>query len=292
MATSAWQPAHLHGMQPVAVGMFVLAGVLIAFVVAKSRREVGAIAPRGGVESSALREEPPAVANLLIHSTQTTRAAYMATLLDLVQRKMAEVIESPGGGFALRLKQDAPSHLSTLERVALDALRTQPAGGDTITMRRAFPWYRRVAFYRAVMDDAVGRGLAVKQQTILPERAGQLAALAAAVGLWLFGLSIGNAVLIAALGVTAFWAPFVLVSLGRRGVLTRAGREAADQWLGVRKYLLNDGQLQDAPPTAIVVWGPYLAYAVALGATDLDFGIAPRAVAAVSRGASREDAKS
>jgi hypothetical protein len=203
-------------------------------------------------------------------------------LVELAHRGVAEVIEAPGVGYAIRLKSDMPG-LSRLEQSAVAALRAPSAEPHTLSLRRAFPWYRRWAFSNEVMNEAVQRGLAVRQRVILPGRLTQMAALAAGFGLWMYGFSVDHAFYVAAAGVLAFWAPFVVLSLRRRGVLTNRGSEAASQWLGVRKYLANDPQLRHAPPTAVVMWGPYLSYAVALGATELHFEIAaPRSSTGVA----------
>jgi len=46
---------------------------------------------------------------------------------------------------------------------------------------------------------------------------------------------------------------------------TPAGRDACARWLGVRKFLRNDGTFGDAPPAAVTIWGRNLSYGVGLG---------------------------
>ena len=70
-------------------------------------------------------------------------------------------------------------------------------------------------------------------------------------------------------------APGLWASRRRHGVLTAKGAEAAAHWKGVRGYLRADTEFTNAPPTSVAIWGPYLAYAAALEATDFDLSIAP-----------------
>src|SRR5690242_17046134 len=91
--------AHVRGLQPVGVALLVLAVAAAAFMVRSGLRRVGVVA--AGFESSALRDESPALANLLIHSTGVTRAAIVATLIDLAGHGVTEVVEVPPGRYAL-----------------------------------------------------------------------------------------------------------------------------------------------------------------------------------------------
>jgi len=46
---------------------------------------------------------------------------------------------------------------------------------------------------------------------------------------------------------------------------TPEGRAAAARWLGLRRYLSEDGTFSDAPPAAVAVWDRYLSYGAAMG---------------------------
>jgi uncharacterized membrane protein len=101
-----------------------------------------------------------------------------------------------------------------------------------------------------------------------------LALLLAVAAFFVVGLGPGFAAL-AGVGVLVLvQLPGWLVSRGRHGELTDSGTVAAEHWLGVREYLRADGGFTDAPPTSVAIWGPYLAYAVALDATGFKLRIA------------------
>jgi hypothetical protein len=60
----------------------------------------------------------------------------------------------------------------------------------------------------------------------------------------------------------------VAVSVGRSGdTATAAGRAAAARWLGVRAQLTATEAFADLPPASVAVWGRYLSYGAAVGAT-------------------------
>ncbi|MDQ6726317.1 MAG: DUF2207 domain-containing protein, partial [Actinomycetota bacterium] len=71
----------------------------------------------------------------------------------------------------------------------------------------------------------------------------------------------------AALGLTAM-VEFALLAIPgklRAERDTPAGRAAAARWLGLRKYLSEDGTFSDAPPAAVAIWDRYLSYGAAMG---------------------------
>ena len=58
------------------------------------------------------------------------------------------------------------------------------------------------------------------------------------------------------------------LGLMRGGRLTDAGKAARDRHDAFRRYLHDFGTLEDEPPVAVALWGPYLAYAVLFGLGD------------------------
>jgi uncharacterized membrane protein len=124
------------------------------------------------------------------------------------------------------------------------------------------------------MKDAVDRGLAVKQRLLTPQTPITTITFVF-VGYALLGLTdaawIGLGLATAAL----LTVPYMWLFRSVKGKLSPAGREAAQQWLGVREYLRNDPVLKDAPPNAVAMWGPYLAYAVAFDVTRIDLMVLP-----------------
>jgi predicted membrane protein DUF2207 len=70
--------------------------------------------------------------------------------------------------------------------------------------------------------------------------------------------------------VAVVWPVTLLVAIvvlvwGHGQTLTPEGRAAAAHWLGVRRFLDEQDNLDDLPPGAVAVWDRYLAYGAALG---------------------------
>ena len=117
-----------------------------------------------GPATSNLRDEPPAVVNLLVHARGVKRSAFVATLLELAARDVTEVVEIEPGRYALRLSRDGAPLPTAIERMAVATLRSRRIRRSGISLRRAFPWYRFRPFFRAVVNEAVDRGLLVEQR--------------------------------------------------------------------------------------------------------------------------------
>ena len=58
------------------------------------------------------------------------------------------------------------------------------------------------------------------------------------------------------------------LGLVRDGKLTDAGDAERDRLQAFERYLRDFGTLEDEPPVAVELWGPYLAYAVVFGLGD------------------------
>ena len=228
-----------------------------------------------GPATSNLRDEPPAVVNLLVHARGVKRSAFVATLLELAARDVTEVVEIEPGRYALRLSRDGAPLPTAIERMAVATLRSRRIRRSGISLRRAFPWYRFRPFVRAVVNEAVDRGLLVEQRFLYADWPSVLALVLVVAALLLAGSGPGTAIA-AGLGLSLLvQAPGLWASRRRHGVLTANGAEAAAHWKGVADYLRADRAFTNAPPTSVAIWGPYLAYAVALDATDFDLSIAP-----------------
>ena len=228
-----------------------------------------------GPATSNLRDEPPAVVNLLVHARGVDRSAFVATLLELAARDVTEVVELDPGRYALRLSRDGAPLPTAIERMAVATLRSRRIHRSGISLRRAFPWYRFRPFVRAIVNEAVDRGLLVEQRFLYADWASVLALVLVVAALLLAGSGPGSAIA-GGLGLSLLvQAPGLWASRRRHGVLTAQGAEAAAHWKGVGDYLRADREFTNAPPTSVAIWGPYLAYAVALDATDFDLTIAP-----------------
>lgn len=58
------------------------------------------------------------------------------------------------------------------------------------------------------------------------------------------------------------------LGLTQRGKLTEAGKAERERLRAFERFLHDFGTLEDEPPIAVELWGPYLAYAVVFGLGD------------------------
>ncbi|RLE25875.1 MAG: hypothetical protein DRJ50_02105, partial [Actinobacteria bacterium] len=236
-----------------------------------------------------LREESPAVVDLLVGGFEVEDDAVPATAVDLAARGWYTIEEIGGDRVVLRLRNRSPEgdELNSFEqrvmrhiaKHATDGIVPAPVltiGPDGVSER----WFR--GFVREVTK--VGR------EAGLCHRRWDLKHLA---GVWaLAGLAIAPAVLLASaaprttdpagwgsignlmLGLT-FLVGILIVWIAQKisrsdaQVDTPAGREAASHWLGVRDFFRSNGRFDDKPAASVAVWERYLAYATAMGLAPL-----------------------
>lgn len=250
--------------------------------------------PAPGPETSDLRPEPPAVANLLVNRCKVTSAAAAATLLDLVARGHLELFAAGADRFVVRVKPARDEQLTRYEHQVLDLVRAKATGGsaplEAVELDESSATRWRDEFADAVVADAMGRGLVRSRWTRADWVAfGALAALA----LLLLGAAFAVADLhapepvkasgarddeigwwfVALGGVAWFGVMSVLHRLGTRRY-SSAGVGATAHWLGVKRFLQHDGTFADAPPSAVAVWDRLLGYGAGIG-------VARAAVAAI-----------
>jgi hypothetical protein len=251
-----------------------------------------------------LREEPPAVVNLVANGWRLNADAAEATLLDLAARRLVE-LRQPGTNpyhTTIHVTRDDPGDLNPYERRLFDRIRglaidgTVPLSALTFRdRRRAANWTRRL--HHEVVEDARARGLTRRRSD-----GGVFPALVAAAAVTSTGLCLSTFYYLLAgpvedpavdlaLGVGAV--AFVLLgsaAVGLRGERdTPAGRAAAAHWLGVGQWLRNHEQFGELPPAAVMVWDRYLSYGAALGVTRLasavlDLGLGDRCLVWSSHG--------
>lgn len=225
--------------------------------------------------------EPPAVVNLLTEGFEVTHTAAPATLLDLADDGHLQ-LETYGGHTICRLgvrspTDDAPS---AYERLVLERLRGRaqdgvvPAGAVAFRDRDTSDrWFRE--FSRGVVADAQRRGLCHERwrlrDVLLVGAAGcvtwALAGIAGAVGGTPAepGSVLDTLRGLALVGGLALFAIAARMARSLRQLPDEAGRRAAERWLGVRAHLADSGDLDRRPAAGVVVWGPHLAYATAMG---------------------------
>lgn len=265
----------------VATAVAAAAWVALLVVLAWRTRPVR---PDAAPATMELGAESPAVAAFLASRCEVTPAATSATLVHLASRGVLRIEQVAPDQFVVRLGNDGREPLTDYERIVLDRVRDLAVNGSVPCEALALGddadanrFQQR--FAKAVVADARARGMSRSRWTtpvLAPLFAGAVvvgvlagAALAALPdSATSSSSSSGNdnpigAVIVITVIVTAFL--MMVVRALRAERQTRAGVAAASRWLGVRAYLSQQGDFGDLPPAAVTIWGPYLAYAAALG---------------------------
>ena len=230
---------------------------------------------RAQPETGDLGPEPPAVAGMLCHGGRVGDEAAAATLLDLAARHIVDLEESDDQLSLCRLRPPGDADLapyerrilSYLEAVATDGVVPVPALAEGVTKPAA--WWRKLR--GEVVADARARGLSrPRWSPFLVMVLGLPAALpAAGLLIWLVSIT-GAGPTLGGRGIVGGTIVGALIGLAlvRRlntDLFTPAGEAAASHWLGVRAHLAADPAIASQPPTAVITYGRYLAYAAALG---------------------------
>ncbi|MEA2843986.1 MAG: hypothetical protein QOJ69_1657, partial [Actinomycetota bacterium] len=245
--------------------------VFLLYAVAYRWRVARSAHVEAGPATMELRDDPPAVVNLLVNELQLTPDAVAATILDLAARRRLEIFEVGPETSMLRVRGGADDgDLLAHERQLLDVARSA-ASADGVTTVAALsaalgPGSVRTwgLFSSAVRAAAVRAGL-VRGRSGGKGVSGPSVAVATAV-------AVGFVVMVPPLFLVAgvVWpvtlvAAIVVLVWGHGQGLTPEGRAAAAHWLGVRRFLDEQDNLDDLPPGAVAVWDRYLAYGAATG---------------------------
>jgi len=244
--------------------------------------------PPAAPATNELRDEPPAVVNLLTNRWKPTRIAMAATLLDLAARKVFDIQQLDGQHFVIHIERvPDESTLTAYERQVLDFIRARATGGSAPVEALglgeeadAEAWWKR--FSSAVAKDATRLGLARNRwsPSDWAGLGGLLAVTLGALGLALMAAHVGGGKASSSTTSNDNFSPldWLLVAFGGWAFVmawlrslralrdTPAGREACAHWLGVRQYLRNTHAFDQLPPAAVVIWERYLSYGAALGA--------------------------
>ena len=147
--------------------------------------------PREGPTTSELRDDPPAIVNMLTHDWVVTGSAPAATLLDLARRGVIEIVQISPEQDVIQLRRP-PREVRDLlpyERQVFDHLRRTAVGGvvpatalTTGPATASDAWWAR--FRRSVEKDARRRGLS--QRRFPPAVIAGLGVSLAVLVLWLF----------------------------------------------------------------------------------------------------------
>jgi hypothetical protein len=240
---------------------------------------------RAAAATMELRDERPAVADLLAGGFEVEDDAVPATVVDLAARSWYTIEEIGGGRVVIRLRQRRPEGdtLTAFEERVLRHVTKHAVDGVTpaavltlgpegVSQR----WF--TGFVREVTKHTRDLGLC--------HRRWDLRHLAMAWGLVAVALvppallgrgaprtndptgwgTLGNLFLGLAflLGLGLVWVA-QRVSRSDAQVDTPAGLEAAAHWLGVRAFYREQGRFADAAAASVAIWDRHLAYATALG---------------------------
>ncbi len=279
LATSAWDVA-------TAAGLFALAAAVAGLVAmgwlwrSTAPRKVDA-----GPATMDLRDETPALVDLLTGGFQVEDDAVPATVIDLADRKHIEIDEL-GGKVTLRLRRHG-SHageeltpyeqriMSHLERQAVDGIvpaEVVTIGPEGVSER----WFR--SFVREVNRHGQQLGLCQRRFDLKHLVIAWVIVVVAYAPAWIVANvaprtddpsgwgSAGNLLvgLAFVVGAVLVW---VAQRISRSNAQhdTDAGREAAAHWLGVRDHYRTVGDFDDKPAASVAIWGRHLACATAMG---------------------------
>jgi Predicted membrane protein (DUF2207) len=237
--------------------------------------------PHEGPVTSDLRDQPPAVVNLLTHEWQVTASAAAATLLDLATRKYIEIVQVTPEQDVVELRRTGRDarDLQPYERQVLDHLRRKAVGGvvpaaalTTGPAAASDAWWRH--FRRSVEKDARQRGLAQARFPSWVIAMFGLGLVVLAGWLVLDWSSTKDAApddgprlwsVIAAIAIVGLCALVAKRFDRNRQRDTNAGLESASHWLGVRRGY-TEGRYDELTPAAVILYERHLAYAAAMDA--------------------------
>ncbi len=233
-----------------------------------------------------LPDDPPAVVVGLMHWGSLGPAAFSATVLDLAQRGFLNVREVHVDRVLLPDRTDyeltaTDADRSTLKAFERTTLEQVFAGGSPV-MQSAIAKYSRAhqseaqSRWKSFEADA-GTSLRSRRYVNGGRSKPFLLNVTVAVVIGLAGVA-GLGLRLWALGVLAIaWAAVQLALTPLLRQRSPEGHQRFLEWRGVRNYLRDFSQLEDAPVGHLVLWERYLVYAAALGVSDeLAKGLAAR----------------
>lgn len=229
-----------------------------------------------------LRDETPAIVDLLTGGFEVEDDAVPATAIDLATRGWYDV-EEAGGKVLFRLRSRPDDALTAYEsRIVRHVERHAVGGVAPAAVMTLGPegvserWFKGLV--REVTKDGRKRGLCLRRYDLAHLALSWLLVAVAIAPAWIvlaaapriddptgWG-SIGNMILGIAI-LAGFAAAWLALRVTRTDAQrdTPAGREAAAHWLGVRDFYRESGRFEDKPAASVAIWERHLAYATAMG---------------------------
>lgn len=178
--------------------------------------------------------------------------------------------------------------LESYAQIVYDHVRREAVNGAVVAQAlttgakgAAGTWWS--GFQKLVQQDAQARGFTQDRWSKPMWSSQRLIGFAAGGMLVLVGARAGlfEATLILVL-IVALSLHGALVAIFGEHILNENGRASASHWLGVRRYLEENGGFDDDTPGAVEIWERYLAYAAAMG-------LANKAIRALPMGAEDDE---
>lgn len=276
-ATSAWDVSF-------GVGLFTLAAAVAGvFVMGWLWRSRAPRSVRADAAAMDLRDETPAVVDLLTGGFDVDDDAVAATVIDLAARRLIEIDET-GGRVRIRVRSTGDdAELEPYEQRVLRHIRQHAIDGvvpaEVLTLGPegvSERWFR--GFVREVNRHGQQLGLCRRRYDFRHIVGAWAIVVVAGAPAWLVATgaprtsdprgwgSLGN--LFVGLGLlVGFGLAWLAQRLSRSNAQldTEAGRAAAAHWLGVRARFDAAGSFAERSAAAVAIWDRHLAYATAMG---------------------------
>ncbi len=213
-------------------------------------------------------DDPPAVAIALLHWGYVDTDAFSATVVDLAQRGYL-TIEDIGHDHTFTATEKSREGLLDFENKVLKKLFED---GPQTSQKGLTGWAKAhrtdasnwiTSFKKQVVQAYTAKGYQVKGQS-----AGWVLYIVLVLLLWGFAaVAIANEAYVMAGGAigTGIVLLFFMILLRRR---TQAGAQRHAEWEGLKRFLQDFSQLQDAPSGHMALYERYLVAAVALDVAD------------------------
>jgi uncharacterized membrane protein len=213
-------------------------------------------------------DDPPAVAIALMEWGSVDTDAFSATVVDLAQRGYLTIAED-GKDHTFTRTGKAPDDLIEFERKVLDKLFED---GPTTTQKQLTGWAKahrsEAATWLEGFKSRVLASYRARQYQVTGQLAGWLLFLLLVAGLAGFAFFAIRDEAFAAGGAAIGAALVLLASMVLLRRRTPQGAQRHAEWDGLRRYLKDFSQLEDAPSGHLILYERYLVAAVALGVAD------------------------